>query len=94
MLYAHNGFIIRDGLTNKEEIPTEKSNNEDKSTPIIIFKKNQYKCPYCSSSIVPKVIDNTQPINVKCLKCFKTGKKDDFLVLDKHVPRWNPVHFL
>ncbi|GAF69221.1 unnamed protein product, partial [marine sediment metagenome] len=27
---------------NKEENPAEKSNNEDKSTPIIIFKKNQY----------------------------------------------------
>ena len=82
---------------NNEKTPNdknEKSINEEQATPAIIFKKNQYKCPYCSSSIEPKVIDNTLPIRVRCLECIKTGKKDDFLVKDKDEPSWNSVHFL
>jgi len=42
MLYAHNGFIIRDGLTNKEEIPIEKSNNEDNSLNFISLAFSQF----------------------------------------------------
>ncbi len=79
---------------NKKEKPVDRTKKEDIATPIIIFKKKQYKCPYCSSTITPIVIDSTLPIMVKCLECFKSGKKDAFLIMDNDTPSWNPVQFL
>ena len=86
---------LKNAITTKQEaIPTEKPRNEVNPTPTIIFKKKQYKCPYCGSSIEPKVIDKTFPISVRCLECLKTGKNDDFLIRNRDEPSWNSVHFL